>query len=900
MTPEQWAQAQKLCLEAEDLPEAEQEAFLHTRCGDDQALFDQVLSMLRNVQHTQGILDRSAIPSTGRTEGTEEQLPPALSLGPWQIGALVGRGGMGEVYEARRADGAFELRAAVKLLKRGLDTDSVVRRFLRERRILAQLAHPNIAHLLDAGVAPDGRPYLVMEFVEGLPITHYASSRVLPIHELLTLMLTVCDAVQVAHVRHIVHRDLKPSNVLVTPEGKVKLLDFGIAKLLDDEEGKEETKMQGESTPFTPEYAAPEQILGAQGTTASDVYSLGVILMELLTERLPHQRRGQSATEIALSLNKETVERPSTILRRERGRLSEPVRLARLKAVTRDLDLIVLKALHADPARRYATAQEFGDDLMRLMHLQPVLARPDSRAYRVGRYIRRNRLVVSAASAVMLALTLGLAAALWQAQAAIAARNDALRRQQQADDLLQFMLVDLRDKLLPLGKLSVLDAVGVKAMEYFASLDQKDQTESTLGARATALRQIGDLRIKQGDMKGALAAFGEALKLDEALLKRQPKATQVLHNLGESEFSMGYAYYSTGALDDARPWLERYLKTALRLAKLEPKNPQWRHRLVQAYVNLGALTYSAGDLAKARTLFVTAREVQQPLTQSNPDNKEYLSTLADLHGWLHTIDAAQRDWPSAFNNASIESQIYRQLSRQEPQDAGYQHALTEADLRALADEMHLRSIRTDAANLLEALQLTQQLLANDADNIEYAHSRLVALRVLVESHLQANTASLAGASAAEQLALAQATYAKAPSKSQVIDDLLVALVQSAKVALMVAEPRRAQALLADAQLEAMSAEQQKSATASNWLDLRLWQWFLATSPETLTAAKQKTEALMGKLSSTGVAIKPELMFRYQALKGADEEASLAYSELSTLERSHPILKRFCTVHRACR
>ena len=235
---------------------------------------------------------------------------------------------MGEVYLARRADGAFELEVAIKLLKRGLDTVAVVQRFLAERRILAQLTHPNIAHAMDAGATPDGRPYLVMEYVNGQAITEHSLAHRQSIAERLRLMITVCLAVQEAHQRQIVHRDLKPSNVMVTAEGQVKLLDFGIAKSLSDEAG-DATRMAGDSNALTPSYAAPEQILGQAITPATDVYALGVILYELLTGRLPHQREARPLSVLVAELGNEVIVRPGTMLDRERGRLAESDRAAR-------------------------------------------------------------------------------------------------------------------------------------------------------------------------------------------------------------------------------------------------------------------------------------------------------------------------------------------------------------------------------------------------------------------------------------------------------------------------------------------------------------------------------------------------------------------------------------------
>lgn len=510
-------------------------------------------------------------PPTVPGDSDRGELPADTRLGPWRIERLVGRGGMGEVYAAQRADGAFELRAAVKLLKRGLDTDAVVARFNRERRILARLDHPNIAHVLDAGVAPDGRPFLVMEYVDGKPITEYIRGRGLPTNELLQLIITVCEAVQAAHARKIVHRDLKPSNVLVTPQGQVKLLDFGIAKALAEEDDSEATRA-GESSAMTPAYAAPEQLLGLQATPASDVYALGCILYQLLVERLPHARGGRSTAQIARELDRETIERPSTVLRKDRGRLPEPVRLARLKSMSKDLDLIVLKALHPEAQRRYASARELADDLQRLLDNRPVLARPDSFAYRVNRFVRRNRLPVAAAAAVIVALAAGLTAALWQAHAALLARNDATHRRGQADDLINFMLGDLKDRLDEVGRLDVLDTTINKAVGYIGSGDPKHLDDETLAQRITVLDRIGEIQIARSQIKSAVATGQAAVEAAHELQRRRPDA--------RSEQLLAAAMYQLANADDEaadfaseEPMLAQGLDLTKQLLTAQPRNP---------------------------------------------------------------------------------------------------------------------------------------------------------------------------------------------------------------------------------------------------------------------------------------------------------------------------------------
>jgi WD40 repeat protein/tRNA A-37 threonylcarbamoyl transferase component Bud32 len=406
MTAERRSQVRAIYREAKGLPADIRSEFLQQACAGDPALLIEVEALFTLESQPGASEDHEPVTITAASNA--EVLTAGTRLGPWSIGRLLGRGGMGEVYEANRADGAFDLRVALKLLKRGLDTGAVVARFTRERRILARLEHPNIAHVIDAGVAPDGRPFLVMEYVDGRPITEYVRVTGLSTGAILRLMITVCAAVQAAHAQQIVHRDLKPSNVLITAQSQVKLLDFGIAKVLTEDEA-DFTRNAGEPSAMTPDYAAPEQLLGLPQTTASDVYALGVILYQLLVERLPHARTGRSTAEIAKGLDRESIERPSIAIRGDLGRMPEPLRQARLKEVSGDLDLIVLKALHAEAPRRYLSAHGLADDLHRLLESRPILARPDSVAYRLGRFARRNRraLVQAGAAAAAVALVAG-------------------------------------------------------------------------------------------------------------------------------------------------------------------------------------------------------------------------------------------------------------------------------------------------------------------------------------------------------------------------------------------------------------------------------------------------------------------------------------------------------------
>ncbi|MFN7942201.1 MAG: tetratricopeptide repeat protein [Thermoanaerobaculia bacterium] len=364
--------------------------------------------------------------------GAEPTGPPPIAPGDlfddWRVVAPLGKGGMAEVWEAERADGQFEQRAAIKILKRGMDSEEILARFLTERQILARLDHPGIARLYDGGLAADGRPYFVLEKIDGEPITDYAERRDLAIGERIRLVVACCDAIAAAHRRLVVHRDLKPSNILVTADGEPKLLDFGIAKLLAD--GPENAaRTRTEVRVLTPAYAAPEQILGEPVTTATDVYGIATVLYELLTGRLPHERRAaaRSAAELASLVSTEVVERPSTAVGRQVSPTPEAAvvdardRKRRARALRGDLDTVLLVALRREPERRYASIAAFAEDLERCLDGRPIRARSDSLAYRSRKFLVRHRYGVAAAALISLSAVLGLAGALSQARRAAAA-----------------------------------------------------------------------------------------------------------------------------------------------------------------------------------------------------------------------------------------------------------------------------------------------------------------------------------------------------------------------------------------------------------------------------------------------------------------------------------------------
>jgi serine/threonine-protein kinase len=505
-----------------------------------------------------------------------------LHLGAWAIGRRIGAGGMGTVHEAVRADDQYQQRVAVKFLRRITDSDDAARRFRSERQILASLQHPRIAALLDGGVTPDGQPYFVMEYIDGSPITTWCDARKLDVEARLRIFLDVCDAVRAAHRRLVVHRDLKPSNILVREDGAVKLVDFGIAKLLDDDNTESQHTAFG-ARAFTPEYAAPEQMRGEPVSTTADVYALGVLLYELLTGRRPFSLAGLSASAMERVVTETPTPRPSAELAEAHSVLLGERSLERARrSLAGDLDAIVGMALRKEPDRRYASVNELMDDITRHLAGRPVIARPDSAGYRMGKFVRRRRVELFAASVAVLSLVAGTAAAMRQASRASseaaratevqafltemlgAAKPGVLGADARVRDVLDsaaYRLNDARlspaleaelrniigDTYLALGEYTAADT------QYVRSLYARERADgrSTLGF-ATAMVDVGIARWEEGNYESADSVLRLADSLQRVLRDVPPLArstlldtrAQTLNRLGNNADALPLLYES--------------------------------------------------------------------------------------------------------------------------------------------------------------------------------------------------------------------------------------------------------------------------------------------------------------------------------------------------------------------
>jgi eukaryotic-like serine/threonine-protein kinase len=516
MEPDQWHRLQQLLDEALERPPEERARFLDEACrthGDSDGMLRHEIESLLAAHfsaETTGALSTPFL-DTPR-EVSDVHLPlPFDRVGAWKPGRLLGAGGMGVVYESSRADGAYEREAAIKLIHPGFGS-AFQARFVLERNVLARLDHVGIARLLDGGVAPDGRPFVVMERVDGPTITEHAQENDLPIKERLALFLQACDAVDFAHRALVVHRDLKPSHIVVADvqnAPQVKLLDFGVAKLLDVSDDQELTRAG--LGPITPQYAAPEQVTGGPITTATDVYALGVILFELLTGERPYDLSESSASQIERTIREVEPRRPSLASpRKEHG-----------KQLAGDLDWITLKALEKDPGRRYNSAAALASDLRRYLDSRPVGARPPTLTYRTRRFVRRNRWGVAAGLMVAVSLLISVSGVAWQAHVASQERDRAERRFDLARETAQVLLYEVDDLLAPLaGTTEVRERIVERSLDYLSRLgaEAADNVPLKIDIAAAYLRAGSILGAPTAASLGHLSDAEESYRRGLAIL----------------------------------------------------------------------------------------------------------------------------------------------------------------------------------------------------------------------------------------------------------------------------------------------------------------------------------------------------------------------------------------------
>ncbi|MDX2116012.1 MAG: protein kinase [Planctomycetota bacterium] len=671
-------------------------------------------------------------------------------IGPYRILQTLGQGGMGLVYLAQRDDTTYAQRVALKVIRRGMDTDDILRRFELERKLLSALNHPNIARLVDGGQTEDGRPYFALEYIEGMPIEKYCDTHQLGLRERLALFQKVCSAVHYAHQNLIVHRDLKPGNVLVTSKGEPKLLDFGIAKLLNPALFEVEAVTGPAVRLMTPEYASPEQVRGDAITTASDIYSLGVMLYELLTGRRPYKFKTRLQHEIMRIVCEQSPEKPSTVISRID---EEPVGEGKTRrvdpesvAVTRgadidklrrrlrgDIDDIVLKALEKTPTRRYTSAEQLSEDISRHLAGEPVIARPPSLGYRVGKFVSRNKGPVAAAASISVALILGVAGTSIQWRRAEAARGEAV---------------------------------------ILAAAERRERQRADENADAERLQRAAAEEAKE--------------KTDAAYADMWKLAVQFIDQIHPAIVKLPGAVAARDVL---------VTTAADYLTKLEPlslNDPDRRLELSGLYERLGTLHSDArsgnkGDVTRALEFQRTGLKMRQALADAEPANQLYKLALASSHIRIADMLRKQRDLTAAGESYTQARTILETLDGDKPENSGARLRLA-ATLAALAD-LEVANGRLAAARpmLEKADQLRAALVALDASQ-QARRNRSVGLIDLASLSSELGDHAAAEAGFKDALAIRRQLLSEAPEESRTRRDLSVALTYGSQIARHAGDP----------------------------------------------------------------------------------------------------------------
>jgi serine/threonine protein kinase len=747
MTPERWQKVEEAFETAIELPSAEREAFLTRVCNGDAELRAEIASLLANeVEET---FFQSAVAGGAKTfarAAAEEFV--GQRIGVYRITGMIGQGGMGAVYSAVRDDDQFNQQVAIKIIKRGMDSGFVLQRFRRERQILASLNHPNIAHLLDGGTTTDGRPYFVMEFIAGQPINEYCDNHQLSVADRLKLFRQVCAAVQYAHQNLIVHRDLKPGNILVTEDGTPKLLDFGIAKLLAADTGQAVTRTVTGLRLMTPDYASPEQVRGGTITTASDIYSLGTVLYELLTGRRAHQFKTYSPVEIEETVCSVEAEKPSE------AAAPAPWR----RQLAGDLDNIVLTALRKEPERRYQSVEQFSEDIRRHLEGLPVAARKDTLGYRASKFARRNKLAIAAVALVLLSLLGGVIVANRQARR-------AERRFQQVRNLANTFLFDIHDEIKKLpGSTQTRARVVGTALEYLDNLAREAADDPALimdlaQAYDRVGRVLGDPSEENlGRGAAARASFQKALSLYDKLIEREPSNQGLLELSGLLNIRIGDLRSNEGNFAGME---QSYRAAMLVVERMKAARMEVDPSLESmAHHRMGEIARRAGDMQSAinsqrRGFEIVANWVaRQP---SGSDQSLMSSNYSRLGGMLFYLAGDLEGALEAFGQAL---RLSEEQAARSPANVRYRRVLIArhndvARVMGDPDEPNLGRANEALAHYRQALAIAEKEAATDPDDTQ-AHESVGRASLWVAMMLRDSDPAAASASYRKALAVYEA------------------------------------------------------------------------------------------------------------------------------------------------
>ena len=723
MTPDQFRLIEEIYQAAADLPAGDRAAYLDSACNGDASIRREVGALLADEDDGSSVMEaavgRAAVNLTAppRTE-------VGRKIGPYRVLSELGRGGMGAVYKAVRDDDTFKKEVAIKVVRGGVGNEFLLSRFRHERRMLATLEHPNIARVLDGGETDDAMPYLVMEYVNGVPIHQYARENRLDVASAVALFRDVCAAVENAHRNLIIHRDIKPGNILVTKNGVVKLLDFGIAKLLDPPPSGRSRSPEGSRNPdlsrtpdltrspdsrppetetlfrmLTPDYSSPEQIRGEAVTTATDVYSLGAVLYELLTGEPPCAFGYTTAAELQRMSAEMTIRPPS--------------QAAPQRGVALDLDLVVIMALRKEAERRYPTVAEFSEDLRRYLEGLPVSAREDTLAYRVSKFLRRYKAPVAAASLVVLSLVGGMVIAARQAR-------KAELRFGQVRGFARTVLFDLHRELENVPGAARARLALVRNVENYLNqvVATGNSGDAALQSEFAAIYlRLGEV---QTDTQKSLASYEHA----KTLLARKGRLTQDdQRTLASIEERTGDAMIALGKSEEAYAAYDRSIEAASRLLLQEPKPFEARLIIANAQAKSAREYMRFYKYAQAQERLAKAIATFESLLTESPENKDVLTGLTTAQQGLATIYMRRNRLAEALDLRESVFEHRKRLAAADPGDFAKRRDLMRAhlslgNLLGGVASIHLGNFRDGIAHYRDALEIAESLVKLDPESSE--------------------------------------------------------------------------------------------------------------------------------------------------------------------------------------
>jgi tetratricopeptide (TPR) repeat protein/tRNA A-37 threonylcarbamoyl transferase component Bud32 len=666
LTPEQWRKVGEVFHGALDTAAEERTAWLDRQCAGDDSVRREVLSLLENDRAaSQGSIEKRVKSAVVSFYQGDESGRAGQRVGHYRLVREIGRGGMGSVFLAERDDEQYKSRVAIKLVRRGMDTEFILKRFRRERQILAQLQHPNIAALLDGGTTDDGLPYFVMEHVEGTKVTEYCDAHDLTIRQRVELFLHVCAAVEYAHSQFVVHRDLKPGNILVDAGGRPKLLDFGVCKVLQSRAGSGET-VDFSVRMLTPEYASPEQILGDPITVGSDIYSLAAVLYELLTAAKPHRLEKLTPMAIERVICEEDVIRPSAAAKTK----------ALARRIAGDLDTILLRALEKDPRQRYASVEQFSEDLRRHLTHQPVRARSNTLVYRARKFLRRQRTAVAAFTAVIATLAAGITVSLREAKTA----RDNLLEVHRLASIFVFDAYDaIRDLPGSTRARQLIVATGLRNLDQLARTSRGNP--ALIAELAGAYRRIGDVQgdpmsANLGNMKGALDSYRKAMSLLDSL--RDPADPKLQLDRMTLLQKIGGVYSYT---EDTRQALTSY-RDAEKLGELllpsNAGNVQVPIQVASIYMASAEALRLQGEYAESQKSNLRALNLLLDSGEAHPGDRVLDQSLAAAYSAAGVSEVRLGNLKEGLERYRRALTLLDRLTKVEPANLTYQHELMQA------------------------------------------------------------------------------------------------------------------------------------------------------------------------------------------------------------------------------